>query len=188
MQLERLKLPAPVERIGILAFTTAPLEQRQSNLFAEQIHQTRQQLGLLINRLSTRLTRQRVLQPQLCADAQPERTCCYLPLAGEKRRVGIAHLTKQSSRLAERPLQLLSPPLSLEVLAIIPDGPPIRFSYSGRQHQVAKHWGPERIETGWWRGRSVRRDYYRVETQTGNRFWLFRRVENGAWFLHGQFD
>ena len=47
-------------------------------------------------------------------------------------------------------------------------------------------WGPERIQTGWWRGHYIRRDYYRVETTTGQRFWLFRR--RGHWFLHGVFD
>jgi protein ImuB len=53
---------------------------------------------------------------------------------------------------------------------------------------LAQHWGPERIETAWWRGRSVRRDYYRVETAEGSRYWLFRRLTDGQWFLHGEFE
>jgi protein ImuB len=52
---------------------------------------------------------------------------------------------------------------------------------------VARHWGPERIETGWWRGPSVRRDYYRIETDEGRRFWLFRELTNRRWFLHGAY-
>jgi protein ImuB len=51
---------------------------------------------------------------------------------------------------------------------------------------VAAH-GPERIETAWWRGPIVRRDYYVVETDSGERFWVFRRLKDGAWFLHGVF-
>ena len=47
---------------------------------------------------------------------------------------------------------------------------------------------PERIQTGWWRGRTVGRDYYRVETACGRRFWLFRRLRDGRWFLHGAFE
>jgi protein ImuB len=88
----------------------------------------------------------------------------------------------------DRPLHLLARPAELQVLAVAPDGPPVHFRYGGRQHKVSRHWGPERIETGWWRNRGVRRDYYRVETTDGHRFWLFRHLQDGHWFLHGSFD
>jgi hypothetical protein len=58
----------------------------------------------------------------------------------------------------------------------------------GDQHEVAQTWGPERIETGWWRGRPAGRDYYRVETSAGRRFWIFRRLRDDQWFVHGVFD
>jgi protein ImuB len=88
----------------------------------------------------------------------------------------------------QRPWVLYADPLPLEVVAGMPDGPPASFSYSGRTAQIAAIWGPETVETGWWRGESVRRDYYRVETDSGSRFWLFRRIRDGAWFLHGAFE
>jgi protein ImuB len=60
--------------------------------------------------------------------------------------------------------------------------------------------GPERIAPEWWVWFGARqkppprtRDYYRVETESGARFWLFRdglwRPEDDAprWFLHGFF-
>jgi protein ImuB len=47
--------------------------------------------------------------------------------------------------------------------------------------------GPERIETGWWSGEAARRDYYRVETETGARYWIFRDLAASTWFLHGLF-
>jgi protein ImuB len=87
-----------------------------------------------------------------------------------------------------RPLRLARRPIPLEALAIAPEGPPIRFAWAGREYRVAVHWGPERIETGWWRGRPIRRDYYRVETDEGSRYWLFRRLRDGRWFLHGWFE
>ena len=74
------------------------------------------------------------------------------------------------------------------MISVAPDGPPIRFRRSGRVWQIARHWGPERIETGWWRGRTIRRDYYRIETLEGQRYWLFRRREDGKWFLHGEYE
>ena len=63
---------------------------------------------------------------------------------------------------------------------------PLRFL--GHAHRIAKTWGPERIETGWWRRQAVGRDYYRVETVTGRRFWIFRNLRDGRWFLHGMFE
>ena len=48
--------------------------------------------------------------------------------------------------------------------------------------------GPERLETGWWRGRHTCRDYFRVTCESGRRCWLFREAEQGRWFLHGWFD
>lgn len=48
--------------------------------------------------------------------------------------------------------------------------------------------GPERVESGWWDGDDVRRDYYLIETRAGQRGWAFRTVgTNGPLLLHGWF-
>jgi protein ImuB len=48
--------------------------------------------------------------------------------------------------------------------------------------------GPERIESGWWDGGDVRRDYYVARNPAGVRLWIFReRRAGGGWFLHGVF-
>lgn len=87
-----------------------------------------------------------------------------------------------------RPLRLFDPPQPIVVVGITVDGPPALFHYQRRRHRVARCFGPERIETGWWRGESSRRDYYRVETDRGDRWWLFRRLQDQRWFLQGVFD
>jgi protein ImuB len=86
-----------------------------------------------------------------------------------------------------RPPRLTREPVAVEVMSLVPDGPPIRLFWQGHAHQIGRCWGPERIETGWWLGRHTRRDYYRVETTRGPRFWLFRERTDGRWFLHGFF-
>ncbi len=96
-----------------------------------------------------------------------------------------------------RPLRLLRYPEQLHhVLAELPDQPPRRFTWRGISHRVARAEGPERIAGEWWRRPSERqavRDYFRVEVQTGQRFWLFRRGDGVCgetgdlrWFLHGR--
>jgi protein ImuB len=214
LQLERLRLRAPIIGASLAVAAAAPLELRQQQLFDEpEPRDDPRPLAALIERLSNRLGRAAVLRPKRVADPQPEYAVRFEPLVGrsihrrllpaKKRRkskppareetadasmnVSASHeRANECGRLA-RPLRLLSPPATLEVLSIVPDGPPLRFRFRGEDHEVARFWGPERIETGWWRHRPVWRDYYRVETQTGAWFWLFRRRDDGRWRLHGEF-
>jgi len=48
--------------------------------------------------------------------------------------------------------------------------------------------GPERIESGWWDGADMRRDYYVIETTSHQRAWAFRPAgEEGSFMLQGWF-
>ncbi len=48
--------------------------------------------------------------------------------------------------------------------------------------------GPERIETRWWYGSNICRDYYVAQEQNGSRLWIFRERGGGRnWYLHGFF-
>jgi protein ImuB len=87
-----------------------------------------------------------------------------------------------------RPISLIQPAVRIDVIAIFPEGIPCQFRIENTKRTVVRHWGPERIESGWWRGPSQRRDYYRVETDDGRWLWLFRELNAGDWFLHGFFD
>lgn len=90
-----------------------------------------------------------------------------------------------------RPLQLLQIPERIEVSAPIPDYPPLLFVYKSKVHRITKADGPERIEQEWWIQNGQHRDYYRVEDEDGNRYWLFRlghyHDKTYQWFLHGFF-
>jgi protein ImuB len=101
-----------------------------------------------------------------------------------------------------RPVRLFAPPEPIEaVMWIVPDDPPSRFTWRRQPHRVAQADGPERLAEEWWQpdGRladaagipDAIRDYYRVEDETGRRFWLFRAGLPGdpppRWFIHGVF-
>jgi protein ImuB len=91
----------------------------------------------------------------------------------------------------QRPINLLRHPVRIEVTAPIPDYPPMLFRHNGKLHMILKADGPERIEQEWWLQQGQHRDYYRVEDEDGNRYWLFRSGhyddKNFQWFLHGYF-
>ncbi len=97
-----------------------------------------------------------------------------------------------------RPVRLLPRPEALSgVVALLPDHPPRRFTWRGKPYRISGGEGPERIHGEWWRsGRELWavRDYFIVETDTGERFWLFRRGDGVdaptgdlTWYLHGVF-
>ena len=143
---------------------------------------------MLFDRLSGRLGRGAVFVPEPVADAQPEHAWAPTPPAAKKAATSMA-ARKMPARVASerRPLWMLPRPVPLEAVSVAPDGPPVRFRHGSEIHEITKAHGPERIETAWWRGPTVRRDYYVVETKTGARYWLFRRLRGGDWFLHGMF-
>jgi protein ImuB len=90
-----------------------------------------------------------------------------------------------------RPLQLLATPEKIEVMAPVPDYPPMNFRYKGKLHKISKADGPERIEQEWWIEQGQHRDYYYVEDEEANRYWLFRlghyTDKTYQWFIHGFF-
>lgn len=92
----------------------------------------------------------------------------------------------------QRPLQLLEKPEPVEVMAPVPDYPPMNFRYKGKLHKIKSSDGPERIEQEWWLQQGQHRDYYVVEDDEGCRYWLFRSGHYNAaktygWFIHGFF-
>lgn len=89
-----------------------------------------------------------------------------------------------------RPLRILLHPEPIMVTAPIPDYPPMLFKHKGKLHKIVKADGPERIEQEWWLQQGLHRDYYYVEDENGNRYWLFRSghyntKKKDQWFLHG---
>jgi len=116
----------------------------------------------------------------------------YWPERSLKSALSIQEETTSEWRSDKpRPLQLLANPEHIEVTAPIPDYPPMLFLHRGQRHKVVRADGPERIEQEWWLQQGQHRDYYRVEDETGNRYWIFRlghyHDETYQWFLHGYF-
>jgi protein ImuB len=183
MQLDRIALAGPVSAVKLSVLTAAPLQAWQPELFEPSHREGRRHVAQLVDRLSNRLGREAVVRAVPQPDAQSEFAFRYEPLAGVMPRKA----EQRRWKCLPRPLRLENEPIPLDVLSVVPEGPPIQFHLHGC-HRVARVWGPERIQTGWWRGRYVQRDYYRIETTTGIRFWLFRRLSDAKWFLHGAFD
>jgi protein ImuB len=151
------------------------------------------QLAVLVNRLSSRLGSEHVLRAELRASPVPERSVKWTQMVGKKEvksarrgakeRIERAH----SPGFSSRPLMLYSEPQPREVMYAVPDGSPQFVWMNKRRERIVSCVGPERIETLWWRGPSVRRDYYRIATESGEHLWIFRQLTDEKWFAHGEF-
>lgn len=143
----------------------------------------------LLDALRQRLGPESVKQLKPVESHMPERA--EIPVkAGSTQTRWPAHDPDRS-----RPTLLLPQTEQADVIALIPDGPPRQFRWRGKTHSVTAAQGPERIAPEWWRSSALEltRDYYCLENETGQRFWLYREGLYGRetdaprWFVHGFF-
>ncbi len=194
-----------IQEVTVEVVSSDLLAQHQRRLFDENPHADRQELASLVNRLTSRVGASNVVCAKLQANAQPEYSFCLQPLVDARQRRAVR--ARKHSHLFARPLRLFHPPRQLKTCSnfstseSIPgtniSRPPALLVYEPSEasespaqsapENVTRVWGPERIETGWWRGRTTCRDYWRVETESGNHFWIFRDLRRRKWFVQGEF-
>jgi protein ImuB len=209
-RLERIELAAAVHALTLCADDLPPLCPLHQDLFEPHSHR-QADWPALAERLRARLGDAALSGLRCVADHRPARAWEFAPAlidattrsrgisgsrdvvvrpAGRKSIAAVAAPTPAKAGLARRadkrdiplaqdanprPFWLLRRPIPLRGI------PPRVLA------------GPERIESGWWDGHDQRRDYYLVETRSGQRAWAF--VEAGSpvgtgtaqWTLHGWF-
>jgi protein ImuB len=199
--------------LRLVARETARFKPGQIDLFEPRDPNREEEFGCLLDRLINRLGERAVVRVELADDYQPERAFRYVSVAegaekgfSTERRTNVPNscpprlkpwATRQipqslrslgmTNTAPPRPTQLLPRPLPIRVIALVPDGPPTWLAWRGREYVVAHASGPERIETAWWRGPDVRRDYFHVSVESGEQFWIFHSPTDGRWYLHGVF-
>ena len=147
-------------------------------------------LGPLIDRLVARFGAAQVYRAAPVESDVPERSVARMAALSPA-------LGRSWPAALPRPLRLLTPPQPVQAMALLPDQPPVAFTWRRKRHRVRRADGPERIFGEWWRRdgemRAVR-DYWAVEDEAGDRFWLYRSGDgvepetgNLAWFVHGIF-
>lgn len=160
LRLDQTRLPKPVISLGVHADHLPPLVPAGRDLF-----DTRPANALpweqLRERLRARLGDAAVHAIAVDPDPRPERASSC---------VGTGDEVSASTPLPARPAWLLERPIPLR----------------GPAPKVLA--GPERLETGWWDGDDIRRDYYVLELVMGQRAWAFCPPgEHGPFMLHGWF-
>ena len=158
-RLEQVQLSAPVRGFRLVAEDLPVFVPQRQDLFDDRPQQTLP-WEQLRERLRARLGDEAVQGLRFHADHRPE---CAWQAATDK------HPCPTLNKV-QRPGWLLDEPTLLE------------------EQGVQILMGPERIESGWWDGADIRRDYYLIQTRAGQQGWAYRTVgqSDGLW-LQGWF-
>ncbi|SEB04250.1 Y-family DNA polymerase [Pedobacter hartonius] len=184
-----LKIPSIEPALGIELFVmeapkTEDVSPLQEALWIANPGLDDQGVSELLDRLAVKVGAQAIHRYLPDEHFWPERS--LKPAASIQEKTTVPWKTSRP-----RPTQLLAMPVPIEVSAPIPDYPPMLFIYKGKRHMIKKADGPERIAQEWWLQQGEHRDYYYVEDEDGQRYWLFRSghySEQGSqWFIHGFF-
>ena len=176
-RLSTLCLPEPVRACELRSGALLPREFSSDSLWQPGEHggEAGVESPELIERLRARLGAEAVYGLQVLAGHRPETAWGVTEPEHGRRAAGDVHPPWPAFR---RPLWLLPAPRLLAESEGLP-------RYHGPLRLLGE---PERIETGWWDGGEVTRDYYTALDIRGARLWIFReRTPPHRWYLHGVF-
>lgn len=177
-----------VEIMSLTATHAEPLVARQ--VISSLIEEPEADVSGLIDIIGNRIGERRLYR--------------FAPIASDVPERSVARVAPMSPDAGEswpdhwpRPARLLAHPEPIETMALLPDHPPVNFTWRGVRRRVRRADGPERVFGEWWKRDAelaAVRDYFLVEDDAGERYWIFRsgdgeRGETGSqrWFLHGIF-
>lgn len=177
-----------IEIMTLAATAAEPLERKQivTSLVEESTADVSDLIDTLINRVGERA----IYRLAPVASDVPERSVCRIPAMTADTGAGWpSHWPK--------PSRLLARPEPVETVALLPDHPPVSFTWRGARRRVKRADGPERVFGEWWKRDAelvAVRDYFSVEDDAGERYWLYRAGDgedastgSHRWFLHGVF-
>jgi len=180
-RLATLVLPEPVRRCELRggALTQRALDSQHLWSPGEHGHSSSAGMPALVEHLRARLGTDAVYGLQRVAEHRPENAWRVAePTLDGLAKHDIIDTAAPVHRPFRRPPWLLRAPLALDAHRSRPrHGGPLELLV-----------GPERIESGWWDGGDVQRDYYVARGPGGVHLWIYRECTGArGWFLQGIF-
>jgi protein ImuB len=181
-KLDSLDAGFGIDSMTLEARETAKAEKRQHSFMEEASEKSLAELNdRLLNHEARGLTNLQTVESHV-----PERA---------ERAISATRpmpATPHAGETPHRPLLIFDRPEPAQVIAAVPDGPPLRLTWRRVTRKITRSEGPERIAPEWWKLASGERprDYYRIEDEQGRRYWIFRdglygESETPKWFVHG---
>ncbi len=177
-----------IEVMTLAAAVAEPLAQKQT--VNSLIEETTHDISDLIDTLANRVGERAIYRAAPVSSDVPERSVGRIPaMAPDTGATWPGHWP--------RPSRLLPRPEAIDTVALLPDHPPVSFTWRGIRRRVKRADGPERVFGEWWKRDAefvAVRDYFRIEDDAGERYWVYRAGDgedaatgSQRWFLHGVF-
>jgi protein ImuB len=187
-QIEKIDPGFGIELMALAATIAEPLQRRQ--IASSLIEIATPDISDLVDTLANRVGERAIYRVAPVASDVPERSVCRIPaLSPDTGAAWPSHWP--------RPTRLFAHPERIEAIALLPDHPPVSFTWRGVRRRVKRADGPERVHAERWKRDAelaAIRDYFRVEDQAGERYWIYRTGNGGdpgtgshLWYLHGVF-
>ena len=191
----RLTLPAPVVSIQLRAGRTQVFSAETDKLpfGGRSGRQNGPPIAHLAERLSARIGDGSVHGITTVAEHRPQYAWRRRDICGDVPRCEnvpdyraarepyalLEEIRRNNSLVLQRPLWMLEEP---KLLPTVEEKP-----FCDGVLQLID--GPERLETGWWDGDGIARDYFVARNAKGVHLWIYRerKKTGGRWFLHGMF-
>ncbi len=177
-----------IEAMTLCATIAEPLDLRQA--VTSLIEEAEPDISDLIDTLANRVGERALYRAAAVSSDVPERSVCRIPALAPDTGAGWPDAWP-------RPARLLLHPEAVETIALLPDHPPVSFTWRGVRRRIKRADGPERVFGEWWKRDAelaAVRDYFRVEDEAGERYWLYRAGDgedaatgSQRWFIHGVF-
>ena len=175
----QLAIPAPVVGLKLEVKQFDAFLSESDALLTEERVECRSKinskhLDQFMEQLHARLGDDALKSINTVAEHCPEYATQQLNYEDKKAQMSAAGVTNNP-----RPFWLLDEPIQLT----------LKGSKLYHRQAITLISGPERIETYWWSGLDILRDYYIARERNGSRLWVFReRSGQRNWFLHGYFS
>ncbi len=178
LKLDKVDTGAGVDMMRLCALTVEPFKPTQRT-FAEA--EKNNDVDELIATLGNRLGFDRVLQWQPVSSHSPRRCFRFIEAVQRKEdALWAANFARPLISFDGEPITILKP-----------GRPPKSFEWRNKTYSITRSKGPERIGTEWWKGQQsdALRDYWRVESEEGMRFWLSTKpgAKPSSWDVAGLF-
>jgi protein ImuB len=195
-RLVRLALPQAVRNVRLLSGPLIELQADAAELFAHDRRDSGANLPQLVERLRARLGNDAVHGLECVPEHRPEAAWRAIEPALTQVRSRKRQGGQGSSAATHAVARQASPGVSLEQQAASTASRrarPLWLLDTPEPCDVERlvlEEGPECIESGWWDGHDVARDYYVARNAQGACLWVFRNRRESAgprWFVHGWF-
>jgi protein ImuB len=190
LQLEQFSGLPEVDNLALMATELSPVQLQTDDLFRDNRFELTddptekagefRQGNLLLNTFRARLGPKTCFGLSMANDHRPEKAWKLIRFSQKDY-----WYPEKTETHTPRPTYLLSTPKRLTVKHVSGQ---LESGYPASSHptELELLQGPERIDYGWWDQDSPR-DYFIARHYSGALYWVFNRIDNGAWYLHGIF-